>query len=144
MAVPLKLDITAGDKITPQEISYEFKLLLEERTIHVLAYNLEMVLAEKLETIVSRGDQNTRPRDFYDIYILCKLQSKNKNIEQLQKAMSVTSEKRGSSTILTKYRSIMEAIQKSEMKQNHWKRYQKDFDYAKDITFGDTCAAVGK
>ena len=75
--VPLKLDITTGDKITPREIEYRFKLLLEDREIPVLAYNLETVMAEKLETVVSRGDQNTRPRDYYDIYILAKMQYKN-------------------------------------------------------------------
>ena len=77
MAVPLKLDITTGDKITPKEIMYEFKLLLEDRAIKVLAYNLETVMAEKIETVITRGDQNTRPRDFYDIYILHELQGKN-------------------------------------------------------------------
>ena len=77
MAVPLKLDITTGDKITPCEIEYEYKLMLEDRSIRVLAYNLATILAEKLETVVSRGDQNTRPRDYYDIYILTKLQSEN-------------------------------------------------------------------
>lgn len=40
----------------------------------MLAYNLETIMAEKLETVVSRGDQNTRPRDYYDVYILAKLQ----------------------------------------------------------------------
>ena len=94
MAVPLKLDITTGDKITPKEISYEFKLLLEDRSIRVLAYNLETVLAEKLETIISRGDQNTRPRDFYDVYILSKLQSNNIEIEQLKSAIQATAEKK--------------------------------------------------
>lgn len=77
MAVPLKLDITTGDKITPKEIEYQFKLLLEDRSISVLAYNLETIMAEKLETVISRGDQNTRPRDYYDIYILGKLQYAN-------------------------------------------------------------------
>ena len=70
MAVPLKLDITTGDKITPKEIEYEYKLMLEDRSISVLAYNLPTILAEKLETVISRGDQNTRPRDYYDICIL--------------------------------------------------------------------------
>ena len=68
MAVPLKLDITTGDKITPREIEYSYKLMMEERSIRILAYNLSTILAEKLETIVTRGDQNTRPRDYYDIY----------------------------------------------------------------------------
>ncbi len=70
MTIPLKIDITTGDKITPREIVYEFSLMFEPRKISVLAYNLETILAEKLETILSRGDQNTRPRDFYDVFIL--------------------------------------------------------------------------
>lgn len=142
MEVPLKLDITTGDKITPKEISYEFKLLLEERSIRVLAYNLETVLAEKLETIISRGNQNTRPRDFYDVYILSKLQSNNIEIEQLKSAVYATAEKRGSEMILTNYREILEAIQSSEIMQNHWRRYQKDFEYANDISFEATCNSV--
>lgn len=142
MAVPLKLDITTGDKITPEEISYEFKLLLEDRSIRVLAYNLETVLAEKLETIISRGNQNTRPRDFYDVYILCKLQSNNIEIERLKSAIQATAEKRGSSLVLTNYKAILEATQSSEIMQNHWKRYQKDFEYANDISFDDTCISV--
>ncbi len=77
MAVPLKVDITTGNKITPREIEYQFKLLLEDRSISILAYNLETIMAEKLETVISRGDQNTRPRDYYDIYILAKLQYTN-------------------------------------------------------------------
>ena len=64
MTVTLKIDITTGDKITPREVIYKFQLMFEQRSIKVLAYNLETVLAEKLETIVSRGDQNTRPRDY--------------------------------------------------------------------------------
>lgn len=142
MAVPLKLDITTGDKITPKEISYEFKLLLEERSIRVLAYNLETVLAEKLETIISRGNQNTRPRDYYDIYILSKLQSNNIEIEQLKSAVHATAEKRGSGMVLTNYQDILEAIQSSEIMQNHWRRYQKDFEYANDISFEATCISV--
>ena len=66
MAVPLKLDITTGE-ITPKEIDYQFKLLLEDRNISVLAYNLETIMAEKLEKVITRGDQNTRPRDYYAI-----------------------------------------------------------------------------
>lgn len=77
MAVPLKLDITTGDKITPKEIEYRYNLMLEERSINILAYNLSTILAEKLESVIVRGDQNTRLRDYYDIFILTKLESKN-------------------------------------------------------------------
>lgn len=84
MAVPLKLDITTGDKITPSEITYDYKLLIDDRSIKILAYNLETVLAEKLETIISRSDQNTRPRDFYDVYVLKNLQNHNLDFEILK------------------------------------------------------------
>ena len=144
MAVPLKLDITTGDRITPKEIEYRFKLLLENRSISVLAYNLETIMAEKLETVISRGDQNTRPRDYYDIYILTKLQYSNINIERLKKALSATTEKRGSSIVVKDYRRIMNAVKNSDIMQRQWNNYQKDFDYATDILFKDVCEAVVK
>jgi len=142
MAVPLKLDITTGDKITPREITYEFKLLLEDRCIRVLAYNPETVLAEKLETIISRAEQNTRPRDFYDVYILQKLQSHNIDTTLLREAMEATAEKRNSFSIIKNYKSIMEIVRDSNVMEQRWKSYQKDFDYAKDIAFKDVCDAI--
>lgn len=142
MAVPLKLDITTGDKITPREIEYRFKLLLEDREISVLAYNLETVLAEKLETIVSRGDQNTRPRDYYDVYILSKLQYKNIKTEYLKAALKATSKKRGSSDILKNYKNIIDVVRSSDAMIKQWKTYQKDFEYATDISFSEVCDAV--
>ncbi len=69
-----KVDISTGDAITPKEIEYNFKLLFEDRQIGVLAYNLETVLSEKFEGVISKGVANTRARDYYDIYILMKLQ----------------------------------------------------------------------
>jgi len=62
--IPLKVDLTTGNEITPKEVVYTFDLLLEDRSIDVLAYNVETVIAEKLETIISRGIANTRMRDF--------------------------------------------------------------------------------
>ena len=144
MAVPLKLDITTGDKKKTKEIEYRFKLLLENRSILVLAYNLETIMAEKLETVISRGDQNTRPRDYYDIYILTKLQYSNINIERLKKALSATTEKRGSSIVVKDYRRIMNTVENSDIMQRQWNNYQKDFDYATDILFKDVCEAVVK
>lgn len=142
MAVPLKLDITTGDKITPREIEYRFKLLLEDREIPVLAYNLETVMAEKLETVVSRGDQNTRPRDYYDIYILAKMQYKNIETEYLRAALDATSKKRGSSEILKEYKNIIDIVRNSDVMIKQWRTYQRDFEYATDISFDEVCDAV--
>jgi len=142
MAVPLKLDVTTGDKITPKEIEYKFKLLLEDRSISVLAYNFETVMAEKLETVISRGDQNTRPRDYYDIYILEKLQSANIRPDEMKAALLATAKKRGSSDVLAQYSQIIETVKSREVMQRQWANYQKDFEYAEDIEFGEICNSV--
>ena len=142
MAVPLKLDVTTGDKITPKEIEYSFKLLLEDRSISILAYNLETILAEKLETVISRSDQNTRPRDYYDIYVLMKLQSQNIDLPSLKEALAATCKKRGSEETVKEYKQIMDRVKNSTVMQEQWTRYQKEFDYASDIPFEDTCDMV--
>ena len=144
MAVPLKIDITTGDKITPREMIYTFNLMFEERSINVLAYTLETILAEKLETIISRGDQNTRPRDFYDVYILNTLQKKNIDNQILKEAFAATVKKRGTEHIVTNYKKIIETVLKSSVMKDQWARYQKEFDYAKDIRFEDTCKVANE
>lgn len=142
MAVPLKLDITTGDKITPREIEYEYKLMLEDRSIRVLAYNLPTILAEKLETVITRGDQNTRPRDYYDIFILTKLQSGNVELATLKDALRATTEKRGSVEVIKHYKEIMQVVRNSPVMNRQWGDYRKDFDYAAGIEFKETCDAV--
>lgn len=142
MAVPLKLDITTGDKITPKEIEYSFKLLLEDRSISVLAYNLETILAEKLETVISRSVQNTRPRDYYDIYILMKLQSHNIDISSLRSALDATAQKRGSQEVVKNYAKRMETVKSSNFMHTQWKTYQTEYEYAAEILFDDTCDTV--
>ncbi len=144
MAVPLKIDITTGDKITPREMVYSFNLMFEERSISVLAYTIETILAEKLETIISRGDQNTRPRDFYDVYILNTLQKQNIDNQILKEAFAATVKKRGTEHIVANYKEIIENISKSYVMKDQWTRYQKEFEYAKDISFENTCKAVNE
>lgn len=144
MAVPLKLDITTGDEITPREIEYEYKLMLDNRKINVLAYNLATILAEKLETVISRGDQNTRPRDYYDIFILTKLQAENIDLKNLALALRETARKRGSETIVRQYRESMEAVRNSEAMNRQWSNYRKDFDYATNIEFLEACDVVAR
>lgn len=142
MAIPLKLDVTAGDKITPREIEYKFKLITEDRTISILAYNVETILAEKLETIISRADLNTRPRDFYDVYILDKLQYKNIDIKTLKTAFYATCEKRNSIHFIECSKEILKMVIDSKIMNDRWKIYQRDFYYAKEISFMDACVSV--
>lgn len=142
MAVPLKLDIMTGDKITPREIEYSYKLMMEDRSISVLVYNLSTILAEKLETVVSRGDQNTRSRDYYDVFILTKLQAENIDMESLNTVLKATTEKRGSTELMRQYREIMQVVKNSDVMKRQWDNYRKDFDYASGIEFEETCDAV--
>lgn len=142
MAVPLKLDITTGDKITPREIEYDYKLMLDDRSIRVLAYNLLTILAEKLETVISRGDQNTRPRDYYDIFTLTKLHFGDIDPALLKDALMATAEKRGSAAIMKQYKEIMQVVRNSPVMNRQWDDYKKDFDYAAVIEFEETCDAV--
>ena len=142
MTVPLKIDITSGDAITPKEITYEFKLLFEQRSIKVLTYNMETIIAEKLETVISRGDQNTRPRDYYDIYIIHRLQWQNVDRITLKSALRETCQSRGTLDIIKRYEEIIETVQTSDAMNKFWKDYQNQFDYAKDIKFKDVCRVV--
>ena len=142
MAVPLKIDITTGDKIVPCEINYNYKLMFENRSIEILAYNLETILAEKLETIISRSDQNTRLRDFYDIYILTKLKLNEINFTTLSLALKETAEKRNTLKLLSEYKSIIEIVKNSNVMNFHWNNYCKNFNYAKNIEFSKTCSAI--
>lgn len=139
LKVPLTIDVTTGDKITPNEIEYTFRLLFDERSISIMAYNLETILAEKLETVLSRNIANTRPRDFYDIYILYTLRGLELDSVILKKALEETAKKRGSLKILQRYQIIITDIRSNSGMQNFWANYQKEFDYSKHISFDEVC-----
>ncbi len=140
--IPIKVDVTTGDKITPKEISYSFNLLFEERKIHILAYTLETVLAEKIETVISRNISNTRMRDFYDIYILQKIYGGTIDKELLSKAIKATSEARNSSVLFSNLDLDMNRIKNDETLKNLWERYRNEYNYASDITWNDVINAV--
>ena len=132
---PLKIDISTGDIITPREIKYNFNLMLENRTIEVWAYNLETVLAEKMETVISRNVTNTRMRDFYDIYILQKLYGEQLSKDVLWDALVATAKKRETlEQIETEdIDEVFDEIQSSSVMENLWKAYQRNYSYSADI-----------
>ena len=142
MRVPLKLDITTGDKITPKAIEYSYPMMFSDGTLEIFAYNLETILAEKLETVISRGDQNTRPRDYYDIFILSKLKGHEIDRDILRKALSETAKKRHSDDLIPQYRSIVEQVVKSTAMLQHWKTYQRDYEYARGVEFSSACETI--
>jgi predicted nucleotidyltransferase component of viral defense system len=139
----MKVDITTGDKITPQAMEYSFKLLFENRSISILAYNIETVLAEKLETILSRGTTSTRMRDYYDVYILTILRTKDINWGLFPEAFRNTAEKRGSyNRLLETGHDNMNEIERSPVLAELWSRYQKKNSYADGLTWVQMIASV--
>lgn len=139
----MKVDITTGDMITPRAIEYSFRLLFEDRSISILAYNLETVLAEKLETIFSRGTTTTRMRDYYDVHILTTLRRQDINWNLFSEAFKNTAEKRGSLRRLLEARQdIMNEIERSPVLADLWIRYQQKNSYALDLTWMQAIASV--
>lgn len=130
MRTPLKIDISTGDVITPGEIEYQYQLMFEERTIQILAYNLETVLAEKLETIISRSVANTRMRDFYDLMILCISKEGQINYRDLKAAFMATSRKRDTENQMKSAERILDGIEENANMREQWEIYKKKFEYA--------------
>ena len=139
---PLKIDISTGDVITPKEISFDYKLLLEDRSIRLWSYNLETVLAEKLQTIFARSILNTRMRDFYDIYILSFLYGDRINKEILEDAFINTCEKRKTKYVINDTNQILKNIENDEGLKNLWKKYQDKFQYADGIEYTDVINSI--
>lgn len=133
VVTPLKIDISTGDAITPREVRYSFKLMLEDRSIDIWAYNLETVLAEKLETIITRTTTNTRMRDFYDIYILEQLHGTTLNPKILHDALLATAHKRGSEKYLNQAEEVFDEVENDSVMQKLWETYRKKFSYASDL-----------
>lgn len=135
------IDITTGDKITPREITYSMTSIFTNESIKIWTYNLETVLAEKLETIISRGLASTRPRDRYDLFTLYKLRKEEINLEVLKNALENTAEKRKSKETIYNWEEQVRGIEISDYQKELWIRYQRQFKYARDISF-DTSVQI--
>ena len=135
LIVPIKIDISTGDVITPREVRYEYPLLLEDKSIQLWSYNLETILAEKIQTILSRGLLNTRMRDFYDVTTLFDRYTDSINYNDLSLAFNRTCRKRGTRTLLKHYEEIVYSINEDSTLQNLWKNYCCKYKYASHIEF---------
>ena len=142
VVTPLKIDISTGDAITPREVRYSFKLMLEDRSIDIWAYNLETVLAEKLETIITRTTTNTRMRDFYDIYILDQLHGNTLNRQTLYDALLATAKKRGTERHLAEAVDVLNEVESSPVMQKLWESYRRKFSYAADLEWSVIMEAI--
>jgi hypothetical protein len=136
------IDITTGDSLTPREISYRFPSLFNDEELSIQAYNIETVLAEKIETVISRAEASTRPRDRYDIFNLYQLRKNELNMEILDKAIRNTFKSRNSTEALLNWRNSIRKLKESEYQREMWKRYQKAFRYAQELSFEETIETI--
>lgn len=137
-----KIDISTGDIITPNEVKYDIKQILSDDKIEILAYNIETVLSEKVHSIIINNTQNSRARDYYDIYILEKLKKKEINNNILKEAIINKFKERGNEKNINNiYQEINKLSNNSDLK-DHWKNYREKFTYAKDIEFEDTIKSL--
>lgn len=138
----ITIDVTTGDAITPKEIDFRFRRLFDDQRIELWSYPVENVLAEKLETILSRGVATTRPRDFYDVFILSKMKADQIDYTILATALINTKNKRGSVFDIKQSLEILTEISLSEFQQKLWTNYQSQYHYAADISHKTVLKAV--
>lgn len=144
LVTPLKIDISTGDVITPRAIEFNYDLLLEDRSISLWSYNLETILAEKLQTVLARGILNTRMRDFYDIRMLLDTYEDKVNKAVLKDAFAATCKKRGTDHLQEQAEEIIKIIEADEQLQVLWRAYQKKYSYAADIDYANVISGVRK
>jgi len=141
--VPLSIDITTGDAITPSPIPFSLGTMLEEdKYISLWAYNVETILAEKIETILRRNVFNTRARDFYDVYILSRKGAVSDML--LQEAIAATAKHRGTTSQIEDREHIIKIIEADDTLQSMWRKYQQQFAYANEVEYEDTILALKK
>lgn len=144
LITPLKIDISTGDVITPRAIEFNYDLLLEDRSISLWSYNLETILAEKLQTVLARGILNTRMRDFYDIRMLLDTYEDKVNKAVLKDAFAATCKKRGTDHLQEQAEEIIKIIEADEQLQALWRAYQKKYSYAAEIDYASVIRDVRK
>lgn len=142
LITPMKIDISTGDVITPCAIEYQYKLLLEDRSITLWSYNLETILVEKLQTVLARGILNTRMRDFYDIHTLFLIYDQDIDAKILKLAFEATCSKRVTENLQNDATDILTAVEEDEQLHTLWKSYQKKYSYAANIRFEDIMKSI--
>lgn len=135
----IRIDLSTGDVITPGAVSYKYKLMFEDRSIHLMTYNLETLIAEKLETMITRGTANTRMRDFYDIYLLT--QENDFDLSTLKEAILNTSQKRGTASLLKDYKVIMHDVAESPIMESAWDNFVKQSYFAEGLIWKNVLQA---
>ena len=136
------IEITTGDIITPKEIKYKYNSIFENKTINIMAYTIETIIAEKFESIISKNITTTRAKDFYDLYMLMNKHQKDINNRILVKAIVNTFNNRNTKFNIDEFKEIVEILRESNVLKKVFTDYQKKLEYTKEVSFGDTINAI--
>ena len=137
LKVALEIDISTGDEITPKELNYEYISIFENKKIYIDTYNIETILAEKIETILRRGKYNARMKDYYDVYFFLTKLKNEINLEIFKQALNNTLRKREAFNYYNDYKQILNGLTNDERINNYWNTYKKKNKYAENIEFKD-------
>lgn len=140
LKVNLSIDIATGDLITPREIEYNYKMLFEDRNLKIMTYNIESIIAEKFQTVISRGVLNSRMKDYYDLYYL--ITNKEFSEDILKTAINKTFEKR--ETEIRNVNSVLNDIKNAEFIKEMWTNYSNHYPYANEVKFEEVISAMEK
>ncbi len=138
----IPLDIATGDPITPNEISYEYKSIFSDKVFEICAYNIETMLAEKIQTVFQRGVFNSRSKDFYDIYVLYHLKKEEIDFGSLKKACQNTFKHRNTDFNIDSILGVLQNLKDEQDLKTRWKSYQKRFTYAEEVSFDDVISTA--
>lgn len=142
LKIPFHIDISTGDIITPRAIEYKYKMILEDEYINIWTYNQETIVAEKLQTILARKIENSRMKDFYDIYYFVTFRWNEINEDILKKATQATFAKRETLSDLENIEQIIKTLAGDKRLKVLWKDYQDKFKYARNVNYEDIIKAI--
>lgn len=142
LKVALEIDISTGDEITPKELNYEYISIFEDKKIYIDTYNIETILAEKIETILCRGKYNTRMKDYYDVYFFLTKLKDEIDLEIFKQALNNTLTKREAFEYYKDYRQILMELTNDERINNYWNAYKKKNKYAQNIEYKEIVKAL--
>lgn len=140
--IDTKIDVSTGDTITPREISWHHHTIFNDQVITVMAYNMETILAEKLESMVARQELNSRMKDYYDLYLFDKVQRQNIDFKVLKDALLATAKLRGTEEMLPTYVEIITRLRASALLKQRWEKYRVAYVYSEEVTYEATCDAA--
>ena len=133
----IHLDIATGDIVTPHPVTYAYKAIFNDESFSIIAYTIETILAEKLQTIYSRNFLNSRSKDFYDVYILSKLKKNDIDFRQLNFSCQRTFSYRETELDYNEIVQLMESFKTDPIQQQQWQNYSNKYSYTKGISFSE-------